>query len=191
MMDVTEWLNVTEERTSVRKGQVIQYSVTLSDRYYFAGVMVAITAYHTDDGQTVTIPDDELHWYAFGKGIGVKNKTYVERIIPPLKETEARLAAMWTLGVKGMRIDPEVAEAYSQREGLLVLELTPGTPMDSAGLARGDILLAIGDVRILGESSLDRAKASIGEGESVTVLFLRNGEVWQTTLTRPSSTQSI
>ena len=63
--------------------------------------------------------------------------------------------------------------------------------MDAAGLVAGDVLLAIGDTPILGNSSLDCAKAAMAEGDTVTVLFLRNGEVYQTTLTRPSEAQSL
>ena len=70
-------------------------------------------------------------------------------------------------------------------------KLTPGSPMDAAGMAAGDVLLAIGETPILGNSSLDRAKAAMAEGDTVTVLFLRNGEVYQTTLTRPSEGQSL
>ncbi|MBR3494782.1 MAG: PDZ domain-containing protein, partial [Clostridia bacterium] len=133
---------------------------------------------------------DQRRWYAFGKGVG-KDKEYIDAIVTPLTETEKRLAEAWTLGVTGVRVDPEVAESYSLREGLLVTKLTPGSPMDAAGLAAGDVLLAIGETPILGNSSLDRAKASIAEGDTVTVLFLRNGEVYQTTLTRPSEAQSL
>ena len=190
MMDEIEGLTFSEERSTLNKGGSVKLSFQLSQYYYFAGCMVTITDYHTTDGETMHIPDDQRRWYAFGKGVG-KDKEYIDAIVTPLTETEKRLAEAWTLGVTGVRVDPEVAESYSLREGLLVTKLTPGSPMDAAGLAAGDVLLAIGETPILGNSSLDRAKAAMAEGDTVTVLFLRNGEVYQTTLTRPSEAQSL
>ena len=73
----------------------------------------------------------------------------------------------------------------------MINAMTEGSPADLAGLQAGDVLLAIGDVRIFGQTSLARAMAAIGEGETVTVLFFRNGAVWQTQLTRPSNSMSL
>ena len=73
----------------------------------------------------------------------------------------------------------------------MIGNMEPGSPADLAGLKAGDILLAIGDTRIFGGTTLDRAKAAMAEGQTVTVLFYRNGGVWQTQLTRPSTASSI
>ena len=179
--------DMSEERSTISKNSTMQVKMSMGD-YYFAGCMIAITAYHTTSGKTVRIPDDEWHWYAFGKGV---TAGYQERIVTSLTETEELMAAEWELGLSGLRVDSEVAEAYGVREGLIITSMEPGGLADQAGLQAGDVLLAIGDVRIFGLTSLDRAKATVGTGETVTVLFYRNGTVWQTQLTRPSDTMSL
>ena len=168
--DELVFLDMSEERKTINKNGTLQLGLTMGD-YYFAGCMVAITAYHTESGKTIHIPDDEYHWYAFGKG--------------------DQLADAWDLGVTGVYVDSEIAEFYGTREGLMINAMTEGSPADLAGLQAGDVLLAIGDVRIFGQTSLARAKAAIGDGETVTILFFRNGAVWQTQLTRPSNSMSL
>ncbi|MBQ6960661.1 MAG: PDZ domain-containing protein [Clostridia bacterium] len=187
IMDEIKVFNASEERKTLSKNQEMTLSMTMGD-YYFAGCMVAIMAYHTESGHTVRIPEDQRHWYAFGKGV---TAGYQPVLITDLTEEEQRLAAAWTLGISGVYVDPEIAKFYNAREGYLVTSMEPGSLADAAGLKAGDILLAIGDVRIFGDGSLDRAKASMAEGQTVTVLFYRNGKVWQTQLTWPSSTFSI
>lgn len=178
---------MTEERDTINKNGTLQLTLGMGD-YYFAGCMVAITAYHTESGTTVRIPDDEWHWFAFGKGV---TAGYQARIVTPLTETEQRLASEWELGISGVRVDSEIAEFYGVREGFIIMSMSPDGLADLAGLQAGDVLLAIGDVRILGDTSLQRAKAAISEGTTVTVLFYRNGKVWQTQLTRPSDSMSL
>ena len=179
--------DMSEERGTINKNSSMQLSLGMGE-FYFAGCMVAITAYHTESGKTVRIPDDELHWFAFGKGV---TKDYQPRLVTALMEREQQLAGDWDLGIKGVHIDSEIAEFYHTREGLMINAMTQGSPADLAGLQAGDVLLAIGDVRIFGQTSLARAMAAIKDGETVTVLFFRNGAVWQTQLTRPSNSMSL
>ena len=187
MADEVAAFDMSEERATINRNSTLQISMGMGD-YYFAGCMIAISAYHTENGETVMIPNDELHWFAFGKGV---EKGYQARLITPLTEREKQLASDWLLGVKGIYVDDEIAEAYDSRGGFMISSMTPDSPADAAGLQAGDILLAIGDVRIFGGSSLDRARAAIAEGETVDVLFYRNGAVWVTQLTRPSNSMSL
>ena len=173
-------LDMSEERKTLYKGSALQLGISIGD-YYFAGCMVAITAYHTASGQTVHIADDDLHWFAFGKGV---EKDYQPRLITPLTDKEKELASEWDIGISGVYVDSEIAAFYHTREGMMINTMTPNSPADIAGLQAGDVLLAIGDTRIFGESSLARAMAAIKANETVTVLFFRNGSVWQTQLTR-------
>ncbi len=185
--DEIKVFNASEERKTLGKNQEMTLSLGMGD-YYFAGCMVAIMAYHTDSGQTVRIPEDQRHWFAFGKGV---TAGYQPMLITALTEEEQRLAEAWPLGVSGTYVDPEIAKFYNAREGYLITGMEPGSPADAAGLKAGDILLAVGDVRIFGDGSVDRAKAGMLEEQTVTVLFYRNGKVWQTLLTRPGNMTSI
>lgn len=185
--DEIKIFNASEERKTIGKNVEMTLSMTMGD-YYFAGCMVAIMAYHTESGQTVRIPEDQRHWFAFGKGV---TAGYQPVLITALTEEEQRLAEAWPLGVTGTYVDPEIAKFYNAREGYLVTGMEPGSPADMAGLKAGDILLAIGNVRIFGDGSVNRAKAGMLEGQTVTVIFFRNGKVWQTQLTRPGNMTSI
>ena len=174
-------LDHAEERTTFKKNESIQFGFDLGN-YYFAGVMVAITAYHTESGETVRIPEDQRHWYGFGKGV---EQDYQPLLVTPLTDEEKKLAAQWESGIEGIYVDGEVAAQYGVREGYLIQKMEPGTLFDGTGLKMGDVLLAIGDVRVFGPTSIDRALARLTAGQAVTVLFLRNGAVYQTQLVMP------
>lgn len=171
-------LDSSEERANLSKNQSIQLGMKMSG-YYFAGCMIAVTAYHIEGGDTVRISEDQRHWFAFGKGVP---KDYQDLLVTPLTEEEQKQAKAWSLGVSGAYIDPEIAKQYAVREGFMVTSMEPGSLMDAAGLKTGDVLLVIGDVRVFGGTSLERAKTQLAPGARLTVLFLRNGSVYQTEL---------
>lgn len=173
--------NLAEERYTIKKNETFQYGFNLGS-YYFAGVMVAVTAYHIDGGDTVVIPADQRHWYGFGKGV---EQGYQPLIVTPLSDGEKQLAEKWKSGIDGIYVDAEIAAAYGVREGYLIQKMEPGSMLDEAGLKSGDILLAVGDVRIFGAASIDRAMSRLSAGQSVTVLFLRNGVLYQTQMVAP------
>lgn len=177
----------SDERNTLKAGGKITLSGTVVESVFLAGGLVCITGYHTTDGVTVTFDDDQRHWYGFGKGV---TTGYNDRIVTPLTDGEKKRAAEWDIGISGLYVDADYAEHYQVREGCLVTALTPGSAMDAAGLQAGDVLLAIGDTRIFGASSIARAKTRIGLGETVTVLYWRNGNVYVTTLTRPDGSTS-
>ena len=107
-----------------------------------------------------------------------------------LTTDELRLAAHWNSGIEGIYVDDEVAKSYGVREGYMIQKMEPGSMLDTAGLKAGDILMAIGDVRIFGTTSIDRALARLNPGQSVTVLFLRNGVVYQTQMAAPGGSEA-
>ncbi len=180
-------LDHAEERTTFNRNESKQYGFELGD-YYFAGVMIAITAYHTDSGETVRIPEDQRHWFGFGKGV---EQDYQPLLVTPLTETEKKLAANWKRGIEGIYVDSEVAAQYNVREGFLIQTMEPGSMFDGAGLKMGDVLLAVGDVRIFGTTSIDRALSRLSPGQSVTVLFLRNGVIYRTQMAAPGGAEAV
>ena len=181
LADELTFLKLSEERATFNKNETIKFSFGIGS-YYFAGVKIAITAYHIEKGETVRIPDDQLHWFGFGKGV---DQGYQPLLVTPLSDGEKQLAANWKSGIDGLYVDDEIAKAYDVREGYLIQKMDPGSMFDEAGLKSGDILLAVGDVRIFGTTSIDRALSRLQPGQPVTVLFLRNGVVYQTQLVPP------
>ena len=174
-------LDHAEERATFKKNETIQFGFSLGN-YYFAGVLISVTAYHVEGGDTVRIPEDQRHWYGFGKGV---EAGYQPLVVTPLTDAEKKLASRWESGIEGVYVDDEIAAAYGVREGYLIQKMDPGSMMDAAGLKMGDVLLAIGDVRIYGTTSIERSMAGLSAGQAVTVLFLRNGVVYQTQMVAP------
>ena len=173
--------DASEERMTLSKNQQGQISIPFPN-YYFAGCMVAITAYHIAGGDTVRIADDQRHWYGFGKGVSTG---FQDLVVTPLTDGEKKAAERWNTGIEGIYVDGEIAKQYGIREGCLIQKLEPNSLMDAAGLKAGDVLLAVGDYRIFGAASLTRAMAALQPGDTAVVLFLRNGTVHQTVLGAP------
>lgn len=185
LTDEMSYWQFSEERQTLKKNETV--TLTMDMPYYFAGCIMSVTGYHTADGTTVTVEDDQYHWYGFGKGVA---DGYRDLVVTPLTDSEKKEAEEWKLGVGGAYIDADYAKLYSLREGYLVGVLEEGSPLDLAGIQAGDILLSIGDVRIFGGASLQRARAKLTAGESATVLYWRNGDVYITEVTRPSEHES-
>ena len=179
-------LDTSEERATLGKNQIVRYSLGTGS-LYVAGCMIAITGYHTESGETVRIPEDQRHWYAVGKGLPTQQTGYQELLVTPLTTKEEGQAKAWELGLSGSYLDAEIASAYGQREGLMITEIKEGSPAAEAGLQKGDILLAIGDTRIFGMTSVARAMAAIKAGKSAETLFLHNGSIYRTEITRPKA----
>lgn len=180
-------LDSSEERFTLKKNETVQLGLNMGS-LYFAGCKIAVTGYHTTDGETVRYNDDQLHWYGIGKGV---TAGYYDLEVTPLTDTEKEKAEAWDLGVTGVYVDEELAKEYSVMAGLLINSMNPGSPLDQAGLQNNDVLLAVGDVRVFGAGTLIRAAAAIEPGDSVQVLFFRNGSVYVTTLSRPGNFDAI
>jgi S1-C subfamily serine protease len=59
--------------------------------------------------------------------------------------------------------------------------------MQDAGIEPGDIIMGIGDITILGDATLRKARGNMLEGESVTMVFWRDGSYYETELFRPKA----
>jgi serine protease Do len=124
---------------------------------------------------------------------------------PTTGETAAEGA--W-LGITGMTLSPEVAQAMSlsqDQQGVLVEEVVNGSPADKAGLRgsdkpvtiKGQQLLVGGDVIVAWDSQsvtqMEELRALTGKaraGQEVTLTVLRDGEQIQVRVTleaRPTS----
>lgn len=168
----------SEERGSVKKNQTVRLTLDMG-RVYFAGFAIAITGYHTTSGTTVRYNDDELVWYAAGKGV---EEGYVRPVVTPLTAQEIELAKQLDFGVTGYYIDEEIAKEFGTMAGLLIETMKPNSIMDKAGLKAGDVILAIDNTRIFGGATIQRAEANAIPKESINILFWRNGAINLTTV---------
>jgi len=59
--------------------------------------------------------------------------------------------------------------------------------MQDAGIEPGDVIVGIGDITILGDATLRKARGNIAEGKSLPMVFWREGTYYETELFRPES----
>jgi len=87
------------------------------------------------------------------------------------------------LGVSVRTVSGTVAAYYHMTEGAYIDYVEQGSCADTAGLQAGDILTQIGDISISCADDVRTAKASYSAGDTVTVVFDRNGEAFTAMLT--------
>lgn len=92
----------------------------------------------------------------------------------------------------GMRLEPahlarsrRTAVGLSDTPGLLVAETMEGTPAASAGLARGDLIIAINGTESRSEDVLAQAICQAGPGGQLHLSVLRGNDHHQVTVTVP------
>ncbi len=77
----------------------------------------------------------------------------------------------------GVRLNDGDAEADGVlRTGAKVARVEDGTPAAAAGLAEGDVIVALNDLPVQGASSLKALVGSYGSGDKVTLTVVRDGK---------------
>ena len=95
--------------------------------------------------------------------------------------------ASWELGIVTRYVLPVYQAHYGLPQGAWIKEIEAGSPAADAGLEAGDVIVGIGDVTILGDATLRKARGQIAPGESATLTFWRDGAYYQTELLRPET----
>ena len=95
------------------------------------------------------------------------------------------------LGIEYQALTPAIAARLGTpvRSGALVVSVVPGTPAAQAGLRRGDVITAVNDRELQGESALAEALNRHRPGDSLTLTVSRDGETLKMNVTlteRPS-----
>jgi S1-C subfamily serine protease len=95
------------------------------------------------------------------------------------------------LGIAGQPVSPETAEAFGVPEGAVIVEVTPGSAADDAGLQPEDVIVALDDESIdsmLGLSSRIQVRQP---GDEITLGLIRDGERLQVTVTLGERTAGV
>lgn len=100
----------------------------------------------------------------------------VARFIEQAQEGRSRFARPWA-GVSAQAVDPALAEALGMvaPDGIVMTELHPDSPFRAAGLARGDVILAVDGQPVTSPPEMIFRMSVEGVGRSILIDVLRNG----------------
>jgi serine protease DegS len=89
------------------------------------------------------------------------------------------------LGIQYQELNPQLASEKGLNiiYGALLQDIVPGTPAAQAGLRPGDVVVAINGQMIDDRHPLVSELLEYVAGETITINVLRDGEMFQTTLT--------
>jgi serine protease Do len=89
------------------------------------------------------------------------------------------------IGIGGLDISPAMAQQQGLpvERGILILNVSPNTPAEEAGVQPGDILLSMNGVEVLTVQELQTELDNYEPGDEVTLLLNREGSETEITLT--------
>jgi S1-C subfamily serine protease len=123
-------------------------------------------------------------------GAGAQNLGFAiasDTLVPALDELRrgGRGQARAFLGVSTYPVNADVRERFglAARQGALVVEMTPGSPADVAGVRPGDVLTALGDHRITSPEDLGAAVRAHRPGDRVELRWMRGADQRSATVT--------
>jgi len=114
---------------------------------------------------------------ASGQGIGFAIPINMAKsVIAQLQET-GKVTRGW-IGVSVQTVTPGIARAFGLKEvtGALVGDIIAGGPADSAGIKRGDIIIAFDGKTVKNMSDLPRIVAETPVGKEADVTIIREGK---------------
>ncbi len=79
------------------------------------------------------------------------------------------------LGVSGQSVDDQLSEIYGLPVGVYVANVVPGTPAEKAGLARGDVIIAVNDVNTHSWEAMTTELQKFTVGDIVKITVVREG----------------
>ena len=88
------------------------------------------------------------------------------------------------LGIYPQDVTPAMARAFGEKqaEGIVVGDVTPGSPAHAAGIQRGDIILDVNGKPVTDSNQLRMSISMMQPGTDVTLKFLRNGDMRDATV---------
>ena len=117
-------------------------------------------------------------------GFAIASDT-IRPIVEDLRGGGTRIATRAFLGVSSYTVDDYARRSFNLRtdEGALVVEVTPGTPAEAAGLRPGDVITAVGDDEINSSDDLSTAIRKRQPGDRVEVRWQRGSDERSATVT--------
>ncbi len=86
------------------------------------------------------------------------------------------------IGISTKDITEELSDYYDLPVGVYIVEVTKGSPADKAGLKEGDVIIGIDGSDILSSDQIVDIRDAHKAGESIKILFVREGKERAATL---------
>ena len=117
-------------------------------------------------------------------GIGFAIPAEMVKRVVDSAMNEGRIVRPW-LGLKGQAVTSDIARSMELERpgGVLITEIYPDGPADAASLRRGDLVLQFEGRDVFDENGLKFLAATLAEGDTATLLVLRNGNRMDVDLT--------
>lgn len=80
------------------------------------------------------------------------------------------------IGISGREITSSIAEQYNLPSGIYIIEVTPGSGAEKAGIKKGDILVSLADKDVKTMVELDKTKSLYKADDTVKVIIVREGK---------------
>lgn len=77
------------------------------------------------------------------------------------------------LGIEGESLDPQLAEFFGVKEGVLVRSVVKGSPADKTGLKAGDVIVRVDDTKVTNPREITAAVRSARSKKSVSLGVVR------------------
>ncbi len=105
----------------------------------------------------------------------------VNTVVATAKTGSTKIKRPW-LGVELQDVTPDVAESlgFARPEGTLIVKLHPKSPLQAAGLQRGDVIVAIDDKAIEGSQEFGFRVGTAQIGETRMVEYRRAEKTYET-----------
>ena len=128
--------------------------------------------------------------FAQGMGFSIPVNT-VKRVMEDII-SKGHVVRPW-LGISGVDIDENEIRmrGSSIKSGVLVVRVDQWSPAYESGLRPGDIILSMGNARISGMRSLIEKLSSTGLGNTVDVVFSRNGKKYRTSVDMREAKENV
>ena len=133
-------------------------------------------------GEVVGMNTAVIQWAGAGAeaqniGFAIASDT-IRPIVDDLRQGGTRIATRAFLGVSTYTVDDAARRSFNLRvtQGALVLDVTPGTPAEGAGLREGDVITAVGGDKISSSDDLSTAIRKRQPGDRVDVRWQRGSE---------------
>lgn len=114
---------------------------------------------------------------AAGQGIGFAIPINTAKMITAQLRDKGKVTRGW-IGIALQTITPEMASQLGIKEtnGALVSDMAPGGPAETAGIERGDIIIAFDNKELKNAGDLPRIVADTPIGKTVNVRLVRKGK---------------